>query len=462
MKKVLVAIVLIIIITVSQKCKKSSIFDNTNSNGNKDTAVATPVGVPNGPSVSKFISTSGGNITSADGRVELIFPNGAITKGDTISIQNITNFGPLGIGDAYRLLPEGLSFSNPVTIKFHYSSHDTEGTIPKMMHLAYQQANGKWKLAGNVILDEASSTLTLTTSHFSDWDIFSDLTIMPTDPYNLIPIDKIRINNSQGFKIIYVNYDSEDELISPNNMNSLDVSSEIVKNWSVNSIVNGNAIYGKIVSDNGLNSGFATATYTAPSAVPQDHNPVAISAVLQNLNYLDSRLGSFNGLTLTYSIKIIGKDYSYKVYMYSSDNRVDGGLPGLPFTANDTVFFKVDVKNLSDVTISEIQNYKLSVTPGSQSTTGCTSTWDGSGDFWDIISGSGSVTENGSNIPASIQILLNNKLTNAPAFNITNCDPNMSVGGFPNGNTQVGVFFQLVDTLQIITDTNGKVLVAPI
>lgn len=464
MKKFFVAIVLIIIVTVTQKCKKSSVSDTTNPNGNNDTAVVTPVGVPTGPSVSKFISTSGGNISSADGRVELIFPNGAITKGDTITIQNITNFGPGGIGDAYRFLPEGLTFSNPVTVKFHYDSHEIEGTIPKMLHLAYQQSNGKWKLAGNAAVDEAASTVSVTTSHFSDWDIFPDLMIIFTDPINCIsatPYDKLRVGNSQGFKIIYQIYDPHDELISPlNPPTATNVSSEIVKNWSVNAIVNGNSVYGKIVGDNGQSSGLATATYTAPSAVPQDHNPVAISAVLQNLTYLDSRLGSFNGLTLTYSIKIIGKDYSYFVVMEDSDTRVDGGLPGLPFTANDTVTFDVDVRNLSDVTVSNISNYALNVTPGSQSSI-CKSTWDSTGEYWNIYSGSGTVTEIGSNIPALVQITLNNEPTNAPAFNITNCDPNMSVGGFPNGNILEAISFQLVDTTQELTNINTKVLVFP-
>src|SRR5689334_6890130 len=76
----------------------------------------TDKGIPNGPSVSQVIGTTGGSVTSADGLLTVSIPAGALASTKTITIQPITNNVSLGVGGGYRLGPEGTTFAQPVTL----------------------------------------------------------------------------------------------------------------------------------------------------------------------------------------------------------------------------------------------------------------------------------------------------------------------------------------------------------
>src|SRR4030081_2081144 len=65
------------------------------------------IGTPDGKQVSKDIGATGGTIVSDDGRIELIFPPGALTSTTSISIQPTTNAAPNGTGKAYAFEPSG-------------------------------------------------------------------------------------------------------------------------------------------------------------------------------------------------------------------------------------------------------------------------------------------------------------------------------------------------------------------
>ncbi len=68
-------------------------------NGQTDTSAikfieppdSTGFGISDGKLVSKLIGPAGGSMAADDGRVELIFPAGALTANTNISIQPITN-----------------------------------------------------------------------------------------------------------------------------------------------------------------------------------------------------------------------------------------------------------------------------------------------------------------------------------------------------------------------------------
>src|SRR5687768_1492972 len=70
----------------------------------------TPQGKTTGVIASAEIGTNGGRIASADGKLELIFPEGALEKNTSISIQPQTNTMPSGRGGGYRLEPSGKRF----------------------------------------------------------------------------------------------------------------------------------------------------------------------------------------------------------------------------------------------------------------------------------------------------------------------------------------------------------------
>src|SRR3954470_13563933 len=94
---------------------------------------STGFGVPDGKVAAKEIGPSGGTISSDDGRVELIFPPGALTASTSITIQPTTNLLPHGAGNAYQFEPSGVQFRKPVEIIFRYSAEQAEACPPELM-----------------------------------------------------------------------------------------------------------------------------------------------------------------------------------------------------------------------------------------------------------------------------------------------------------------------------------------
>src|SRR5262245_28927723 len=82
--------------------------------------IHTPKGTTLGSPVSATIGSGGGGLISADGRISLIVPAGAVTSNTTFSIQPIRNtLDTNSAAPAYRLLPEGQTFAQPVRVSFH-------------------------------------------------------------------------------------------------------------------------------------------------------------------------------------------------------------------------------------------------------------------------------------------------------------------------------------------------------
>ncbi|GAB3983985.1 hypothetical protein GCM10028806_58270 [Spirosoma terrae] len=78
---------------------------------------------------------------------------------------------------SFRLLPEGVTFAKPVTLQFHYQQDELEGTSDQLLFMAYQGNDGIWKALPNTELDEATRTLTVNTTHFSDWGAFAEFNL---------------------------------------------------------------------------------------------------------------------------------------------------------------------------------------------------------------------------------------------------------------------------------------------
>ena len=105
----------------------------------------TAFGRAEGEETSKEIGKDGGSLATKDGIVELIFPEGALSKKKKISIQPIINHAINGRGKAYRFEPSGLQFDKPVTIVFHYSEDEIAGPYPNCKGLQdrMKKENGK-------------------------------------------------------------------------------------------------------------------------------------------------------------------------------------------------------------------------------------------------------------------------------------------------------------------------------
>jgi hypothetical protein len=221
----------------------------------------TEKGSPVGERSENQIDKKGGNIQSSDGKVELIFPEGALSKKTTVSIQPVTSFAPNSGSKAYRMEPSGIVFEQPVQIIFHYTSTDTEGSVADLMGIAMQDDKGAWTPLEKVELDTNLKTVTASIRHFSSYVNYQRSKLYPSEW-------RVKVNGSLRLQIKTLTpLDEVDDEVVPLNGSELDVP-EV---WSVNSIPHGNPSIGLIsVSHN------HSAIYQAPSSVPRQ-NPVAVS-----------------------------------------------------------------------------------------------------------------------------------------------------------------------------------------
>jgi hypothetical protein len=142
---------------------------------------ATEVGTPIGDKVTKDIGPAGGSIASPDGRLTLTVPRNAATDNNAFSIQPITNKADGGIGLGYRLEPNGKTFTIPLEISVRYDEHDLEGTVPQALSMAYQDEKGSWHAQTSAKLDQGAKTITVSTTHFSDWSFITRLKLSPSN-----------------------------------------------------------------------------------------------------------------------------------------------------------------------------------------------------------------------------------------------------------------------------------------
>lgn len=233
--------------------------------------VVTPIGVTQGPSVSASLSVAGGSLSSADGKLKITIPEGALAAATTVSIQPISNGAPGRVGAAYRLLPEGTTFAKPVQLSFTYTDADVVGASADVLGVAVQKANGTWAWQAST-LNSAARTVTVSTTHFSDWSAVKGLQLRP-------PSGTVKTGGSVPLKLVYCfapplkNTDLEPLGFDCEAENAPVPPSQTV-NWAVNGIAGGNATVGTVTGNGN------SATYTAPAHPPQA-NPVAVSAEVQ-------------------------------------------------------------------------------------------------------------------------------------------------------------------------------------
>ncbi|WP_242393652.1 hypothetical protein [Anaeromyxobacter oryzisoli] len=128
----------------------------------------TPTGVPIGSPTSARIGAAGGELSTPDGLITVTVPPGALAEAHDFTIQEIVNYAPNAVGGAYRLGPEGTTFSTPVSVTFRaeLASQDLDD-----LAVAYQDVSGYWVRPARIVRDRTAGTLTVPTTHFSDWTL---------------------------------------------------------------------------------------------------------------------------------------------------------------------------------------------------------------------------------------------------------------------------------------------------
>ncbi len=248
--------------------------------------VPTEVGTPTGGKVSQSIGPEGGVVRTADGKVSLTVPAGALTQATTISLQPIENKAFLGIGSAYEFSPDGLKFAKPAQLTVKYEAGSLDGTSPEAIGIAFQDEKRVWQGKAAQV-NPTEGTFTASVPHFSSWAFFKYYTLTPESM-------KLAPTQVQKLEVLYVKYSEldpdykplpsngqDDDLIAPLVQPVLLKASQ-VKNW----LVNGQNLNGGFNETIGmltvLNEG-AAAEYKAPSKVPSTpHNPIAVSVELKS------------------------------------------------------------------------------------------------------------------------------------------------------------------------------------
>ncbi len=313
--------------------------------------VPTEVGTPEGPKVTKNIGPEGGTLSSPDGRMTLTVPPNALTETIPFSIQPITNKAAGGIGLAYRLEPDGKTFATPLQVSVHYDDKDLEGTVPEALSIAYQDKKGAWHAQRSAKLDQEAKTLTISTTHFTDFATFPRLRINP--PQTTLYVGESRtigLTNcpEPGFL---------DKLLSrPVACDSIPKGK---REWSLRGP---GAI--EVQSDG------ASVNYTAPAKKPTPNT--ATVYIEMEMFAWNTKTGEATKVSKTFATKITIIDRGYKATGQSRDSVISGVVCDLekPFSLNakdplGSFDFNFVPANSTSGTVSWSVNYHIASESGS-------------------------------------------------------------------------------------------------
>ncbi|NLR58404.1 hypothetical protein HGH93_09860 [Chitinophaga polysaccharea] len=288
-------------------------------------------GTPVGEAVHATIGPAGGTLTTTDGRMKLEVPAGAVTKETDFTIQPVTNTLPGSPGNAYRLLPEGQTFTKPVTLSFHYNDNDLEGTAVQVLFLAFQSNDGIWRCIPQTALDETAHTLTAKTTHFSDWAPFAEFWLNVAN-HELKPKGSTTVDISSPFLLAPLGKDDPLEIADTH----AEDNPKNIKNWQIFQD-------GKLT----VESSNKRAHYTAPDQIP-GHNPVQVSVEIYNFipaGYV--RPGATGKAVLMSNIYIVDETY------FTAE------IDGIPYTLNSIFYTMEDGKFIINGNLSATTSIML-------------------------------------------------------------------------------------------------------
>lgn len=285
----------------STACKKTS---------TQESSPAEPINTAKGTAkaglVTKNIGAAGGELVSADGNIRIIVPANAVQANTQFGIQPISNtlYEEDASKPAYRLLPEGKQFSQPIKIVFKYDEDNLENTAEDFLAIAWQKDDGTWKLEPTV-LNKQTKTLTVESNHFSDWT--------ETGGFELRGGNKdLRRNEQATIQVITA---TDDDLLANLHVTDEDLKSiTSLGKWKLRGV-------GKLqtISDRGFETG---AVYTAPATVTGIEK-VEVSMEIEGFNHIKDPSAP-GGIRRTGKMILI-------TYFTVSDNMLVGTLDGIEF-----------------------------------------------------------------------------------------------------------------------------------
>ncbi len=295
-------------------------------------------GTPTGDLVSKTIGAAGGTLTSKDNTLQIDIPAGALTANTVISVQAVTNTLPGSPGASYRLLPENVQFAKPVKLTFKYTDRHLDSTDAEALFMAYQSQDGIWRFLPKTALNTTAKTLTVETTHFSDWA-----------PYAMYWLQSgggsVLVSKSTGVFIYSTKQNMKpgagDGPVAIWRERVLENTSNI-KNW-------------KLTGAGTLDGGQRHAIYSAPSKVP---NPSKVTVSVEIHNFIPAGVipgrGTTGKLILLTKIQVVDEVYfsgtlnGLQVYCIDQHHKyIPGNWINISGTLRDNVGFSVNIENVS-------------------------------------------------------------------------------------------------------------------
>jgi hypothetical protein len=142
------------------------VYDASLDNASGDLVVTPIAPVPVALPSTASIGPSGGSIRSADGRLTLKVPAGALAAPVTLAIAPTTNGAPNAIGSAYAVSPVGTQFAIPAWLVLEYADAELKGTGPGALGIASDDGSSWQSILGGS-LDPVARTLTVPVSSTS-------------------------------------------------------------------------------------------------------------------------------------------------------------------------------------------------------------------------------------------------------------------------------------------------------
>ncbi len=370
MKKHIMIAVLVSVFFVAA-CKK--IFDSVPGQQPVNTPpTPTQVGISTGNAVTKEINSSGGSIVSYDGKLEVIVPSGAVANNTVFGIQPITDFCPGGLS-SYRLSPDGMKFSNPVTLKFHYTDDDIDGSMASFLGIAYQDSNNVWQQQTSVVIDSVNKTVSVETTHFTDWSVLESLGITVTG-YGKNSVPHVKINQAVEMRLTGKPEDDLPPLPLKDGTPGIPLPEFLPfqAKWYVNGILNGDSHVGEI--DIAPAGDGKVVYYKAPVLIPAP-SVVTISAELTDFNgtwysFSNNNKISVNKVILFRRIKVVSDAMNFTFHMESTEDEACGAPGSFSF---DQVDMNIKVVG-TDVTVTQLTNQQPTIINPSVQSFNCTVT----------------------------------------------------------------------------------------
>jgi hypothetical protein len=114
--------------------------------------------------------SEGATFQSADQKIEVTIPPGALTHRVLLTARLADTIAPGALGPVYELEPSGTLFKTPVTVTYHFDPASLGGLPAADLRLATLSGSG-WVTLASAKYDPVAHTVSGTTSHFSTFGV---------------------------------------------------------------------------------------------------------------------------------------------------------------------------------------------------------------------------------------------------------------------------------------------------